>query len=258
MQILGCQGLSPPFWGKGIYFGFDIFNFGPNQTPTDLMVQAIPANLASILSRIGSVSKAPIQLVAVSKLKPVSDISTAYSAGQRHFGENYVSELVQKSCELPLDIRWHFIGHLQSNKVKALVTGCTNLYMIETVDSVSLATKIDSALSPLLRTVKLKVLVEIKTSEEASKAGISIPDARGLIDHIVNFCPNLEFDGLMTIADPNNAEHSFSLLAKLKTALESDSIPVRTMSMGMSSDYESAIAYGSTEVRIGSSIFGNR
>ena len=218
----------------------------------------IASSLAKIRGDLGRLSSNQTCLVAVSKLKPVSDILTAYNAEQRHFGENYVAEITEKCSQLPNDIRWHFIGHLQSNKVHKIISLCPNLYMIETVDSIKLANKINLAASLANRKEILKVLVEVKTSNEDSKSGIDSSSLPLLVDHILANCPHIEFSGLMTIADPLDPESSFKLLSTLKDDLLSQNIPVNTLSMGMSGDYELAIKYGSTEVRIGSSIFGSR
>ena len=221
-------------------------------------ISSIPSNLHGILAHLSRLSNVPVRLVAVSKLKSVADIKLAYDANQRHFGENYVSELTEKCLQLPKDIRWHMIGHLQSNKVTKLISGCPNLFMIETVDSVKLASKLEIAMRTYRNADRLKVLVEVKTSGEDSKDGIAISEVSSLIIHIRDSCPHLQFSGLMTIADPKNCEGSFKELVYLRESLERDGLGIEIMSMGMSGDYELAIRSGSTQVRIGSSIFGSR
>jgi len=218
----------------------------------------IQSNLARIRSDVLRLAAGNVELVAVSKTKPTEQILEAFVAGQRHFGENYVSELVDKYQRLPKDIKWHFIGHLQSNKVTKLLTTCTELYMIETVDSEKLAKRIHRTLSGVERRTKLKVLVEVLTSDEETKSGSPVSRVPSLVRFIINECPNVEFDGLMTIANPSDPERSFRILQEMKHQLESESISVRTMSMGMSGDYPIALRYGSNEIRIGSSIFGSR
>jgi pyridoxal phosphate enzyme (YggS family) len=218
----------------------------------------IQSNLQKVRAHIATLSSNPVTLVAVSKIKPVSDLKVAYDSGQRHFGENYVAELVDKSINLPSDVRWHMIGHLQSNKVNKLISGCSNLFMIETVDSVKLANKIELAMRTARPTDKLKVLIEVKTSPEESKDGIEESTVPALVAHIREYCPHLEFSGLMTIADPKNPAESFRKMNELKARLGTQGITVETLSMGMSSDYEQAIAFGSNHVRIGSVIFGSR
>jgi pyridoxal phosphate enzyme (YggS family) len=218
----------------------------------------IRSNLAKVRSELHKLTSTIVELVAVSKTKPAEQVVEAYEADQRHFGENYVSELVDKYKRLPQDIKWHFIGHLQSNKIAKLLTSCPELYIIETVDSQKLAQKINRTISTVERRTKLKVLVEVLTSAEGTKSGVSQSEVLPLIRFIMDSCPNLEFDGLMTIADPSKPENSFRILQELKIRLESESIPVRTMSMGMSGDYPIALQYGSNQIRIGSSIFGSR
>ena len=221
-------------------------------------MSAIKSNLHHIRTKIAELSQNPVRLVAVSKLKPAGDLMEAYDADQRHFGENYVSELVGKCSQLPVDINWHFIGHLQSNKVNKLVSSCPNLHMIETVDSVKLANKLEAALKSVGRTQRLLVLVEVKTSTEESKSGIDCAHVPDLVRHIQERCHHLKFDGLMTIADAADPLSSFASMNQLRSDLVRAGIDVRTMSMGMSGDLQQAIACGSTQVRIGSSIFGSR
>jgi pyridoxal phosphate enzyme (YggS family) len=218
----------------------------------------IKSNLNKIRTELVRLSSKPIRLVAVSKTKPAEYIKEAYDAGQVHFGENYVNEIIEKASALPPDILWHFIGHLQSNKVKKLISECPNLYMIETIDSIKLAEKVDRALSDVPRSTKLKVLVEVKTSQEESKSGIDPFSVNLLVDTIISNCKYIEFDGLMTIADPTKPDESFRMLSDIAKFLQARSIPVNTISMGMSGDYALAIEHGSNEVRIGSSIFGSR
>lgn len=228
--------------------------------PTSFMsiTNPITANIRRILGELGALSTPPATLVAVSKLKTVSDINAAYEAGQRRFGENYASELVEKCGHLPSDIKWHFIGHLQSNKVNKLISSCPNLDMVETVDSEKLANKLESAMKTSRPSDRLRVLIEVKTSSEETKSGSCASEVPSLADHIIKSCPHLQFSGLMTIADPEDPQMSFQELLNTKKFLESKGIKIETMSMGMSGDYELAIRHGSNQVRIGSSIFGSR
>lgn len=219
---------------------------------------SIPANLTRVRGHLANISSSPARLVAVSKLKPVADIRSAYEAGQRHFGENYVSEVVEKCTQLPGDIRWHMIGHLQSNKVNRLISACPNLYMIETIDSMKLADKVNMAMKNNRPSDRLNVLVEVKTSAEDTKAGLAAEEVPSLVEHIMDKCPHLCFSGLMTIADPSNPGECFKKLYDLKQSLETKGVTVEILSMGMSGDYEEAIRSGSNQVRIGSSIFGSR
>jgi PLP dependent protein len=187
------------------------------------------------------------------------------------FGENYVQELVEKAAEMEQhkdDIQWHFIGGLQSNKANMLVKGVVpyGKLVVETVGSVKVANKLDNAMSDYSDngTKKLEVFVQINTSGEDSKSGIAVEDMDDVIStckHIFNDCDNLTLKGIMTIGAPGDV----SCLDKLDecrtaiaTALDLDDPKKLELSMGMSGDYEVAIAKGSTNVRVGSTIFGAR
>jgi len=218
----------------------------------------------------------PPLLLAVSKLKPAEAIRAAYDAGQRHFGENYVQEVVEKSSALPSDIRWHMIGRLQSNKCSQLLS-VPNLSCIETTDSNKLADKLESVCKSLGRHVD--VLVQVNTSGEDTKNGLGIVDAKPLFEHIVKNCPHLFAKGLMTVAHPDltKAARCFDDLCALKDSIQSDvelmalrakqletlntdneNLGRFVLSMGMSDDLEVAVQRGSTEIRIGTAIFGAR
>uniref|UniRef100_A0A0G4IB72 Pyridoxal phosphate homeostasis protein n=1 Tax=Chromera velia CCMP2878 TaxID=1169474 RepID=A0A0G4IB72_9ALVE len=217
--------------------------------------------VAEVASKHGR--KSPPEVLAVSKTKPAEMVKEVYEAGQRHFGENYVQEILEKAPQLPSDIQWHMIGHLQSNKCKSLLE-IPNLYVIESVDSQKLADKIQNAASSMDRTVR--VMLEVKTSDEDTKSGLSLETAPDLAAHILKSCPNLIFCGLMTIAhpDPEKAEANFRDLSALRDRLSDElGLPKEgegslELSMGMSGDLEQAIAAGSSQVRIGTAIFGAR
>jgi len=202
------------------------------------------------------------RLVAVSKTKPAEAVQEAYEAGQRVFGENYVQEMLDKAPLLPKDIQWHFIGHLQSNKVKAIIEGVPNLTMIETVDSTKLADKLNKAVEAAKRD-PLPVMVQVNTSGEESKYGVQPADCVPLAAHIVRKCSGLRLAGLMTIGQPDYSSRpeNFTCLAQCREAvakelgLDPGSLE---LSMGMSGDFEQAIEMGSTNVRVGSTIFGAR
>lgn len=204
-----------------------------------------------------------VRLVAVSKTKPASDVREAYEAGQRDFGENYVQEVLEKAPVLPQDIRWHFIGHLQSNKVKALIEGVPSLFMVQTVDSEKLANKLDSAVGAAQRGTPLSVLVQVNTSGEESKYGVVPEECVALAQHIARNCSNLHLAGLMTIGMPDYSSRpeNFACLADCRKQV-ADSLGLKEsdleLSMGMSGDFEAAIEMGSTNVRVGSTIFGAR
>uniref|UniRef100_A0A0K8TTC5 Pyridoxal phosphate homeostasis protein n=1 Tax=Tabanus bromius TaxID=304241 RepID=A0A0K8TTC5_TABBR len=240
----------------------------------------VKIGLKNVLQRIEEVCskkgegenvKKPL-LVAVSKTKPVEMIVDAYSEGQRHFGENYVQELVEKGSN-PLilekcpDIKWHFIGHLQSNKINKVLK-VPNLHMVQTVDSEKLANGLDSAWSRLEKSKDgpLEVLVQINTSGEDEKSGVEPEHASALYKHIKEDLPNLKVKGIMTIGKfghdySTGPNPDFIALMKCheqickEQNLNSNEVDV---SMGMSDDFDKAIEVGSTIVRVGSSIFGYR
>jgi len=229
----------------------------------------VAENLATIRLRVEEAAKGaemvPLpRLVAVSKTKPGEALQEAYNAGQRHFGENYVNEVLEKARELPKDIKWHFIGHLQSNKVKPLVAQVANLWMVEAVDSSKLADRLQAAAATVLETERkgepLKVLVQVDTSGEDTKSGVAADEAVEIAQHILANCPALSFAGVMTIGAPGDLT-CFDKLVETRqrvasaTGLEAASLE---LSMGMSGDFEEAIARGSTNVRVGSLIFGER
>ncbi|KAI7835585.1 hypothetical protein COHA_010507 [Chlorella ohadii] len=221
----------------------------------------VTARLQAAAARAGRADRLP-RLVAVSKTKPVEAVQEAYDAGHRAFGENYVQELVEKAPQLPADISWHFIGHLQSNKVKALLEAVPNLSLLETVDSEKLANKLDSTVAALGRP-PLAVFVQVNTSGEESKYGVEPQDCVALARHIQQGCSNLRLAGLMTIGMPDYSSRpeNFQCLSDCRKAVcealglaEADV----ELSMGMSGDFEQAVEMGSTNVRVGSTIFGAR
>ncbi|KAG0213115.1 hypothetical protein BGX31_001340 [Mortierella sp. GBA43] len=227
-------------------------------------------NLTGVRAQIDETLKAKgdgaqeVRLVAVSKIKPASDILAAYEkAGHRHFGENYVQELEEKSKELPKDIQWHFIGSLQSNKCK-IVAAIPNLYVVETVDSESKATALDKACTNAQRSEPLRIFLQVNTSGEESKSGMEPSDAVKVAKHVHENCSRLLLAGLMTIGSPNpdleNGENpDFKALSECRTTIQENlNISGLELSMGMSDDFERAILQGSTNIRVGSTIFGAR
>ncbi|CAM9240525.1 unnamed protein product [Ectocarpus sp. 13 AM-2016] len=229
----------------------------------------IADNLEAVRKRVeevageGETGKPVPRLVAVSKTKPLENLQDAYDAGQRIFGENYAQELIDKSPQMPDDVVWHFIGHLQSNKAKALVAGVPNLAVLETLDTVKLANKLQSACVSSERKRPLGVYLQIDTSGEDSKAGIYHSDldaCLSLARHLKDNCPALELKGLMTIGAPGDME-CFDRLNACRDAMAGGlgmEAQALELSMGMSGDYEEAIRRGSTNVRVGSTIFGAR
>lgn len=200
-----------------------------------------------------------VTLIAVSKTKPEEDIRKLYESGHRSFGENRVQEMCLKAADLPEDICWHLIGHLQQNKVKhAVKTAC----MIHSVDSVKLAQAISKEARKLSLTVP--VLVEINVAEEESKFGITCDTAADIINEI-GLLPGLCVKGLMTVApfvaDPEENRSVFRKLKQISVDINNkkfDNIYLSELSMGMTNDFEVAIEEGATMVRVGTAIFGER
>ena len=195
-----------------------------------------------------------ITLVAVSKMHPVDDILALYDLGHRDFGENYVQELVEKAKQLPTDIRWHFIGHLQTNKVKLIVPF---VYLIHGVDSLKLLKEINKEAEKHSRVIHC--LLQVHIAQEESKFGF---DENELFDLDISQFANVKMDGLMGMAsltdDMTKVRSEFTQLKNLFKKLQSSKPQLQILSMGMSSDYKIAIEEGSNIVRIGSLIFGER
>ena len=198
-----------------------------------------------------------VQLVAVSKTHSAEKIREVYDAGQRIFGENKVQELVEKHEQLPTDIQWHMIGHLQTNKVKYVASFVDT---IQSVDSEKLIEEIDRQAEKFNR--KIKILLQIKIAEEESKFGLETADAKAIFEKWLggNF-PNVEITGLMGMAtfteDQNQVRKEFSFLKQIFLEFSAKH-KLKTLSMGMSGDYPLAIDCGANSVRIGSAIFGDR
>ena len=195
-----------------------------------------------------------ITLVAVSKTKPVEDILELYDLGHRDFGENYVQELTDKETVLPKDIRWHFIGHLQSNKVK-LITPF--IYLIHGVDSLKLLKEIDKQAERNKRIIDC--LPQVHIAQEETKFGFEEAELLGL--ELKQFA-NVRIKGLMGMAsltdDINKIRIEFKSLKTLFEKLKTQNPELTILSMGMSADYKIAIEEGSNMVRIGSLLFGER
>ncbi len=200
-------------------------------------------------------------LVAVSKTKPNKDILEAYNAGQRAFGENKVQELTEKHEQLPQDIEWHMIGHLQRNKVKYIAPF---VHLIHSVDSLRLLTEINKQGSKNSRVINC--LLQVHIAAESTKFGFSIDEIEELINsEEFSELTHINVTGLMGMATNTDNEDQirseFSSLRSLFSKLESikkQNINITELSIGMSSDYKIALECGSTMIRIGSSIFGAR
>ena len=207
------------------------------------------------IKRITASLPCGVRLVAVSKYHPESHIEEAYAAGQRVFGESHVQELRRKYDNLPKDIEWHFIGHLQTNKVKYIIE---DMDLIHSVDSIKLATEIDRHAA---RVNKVQdILIEVNVGGEASKSGIAPEQLEELL-HEAGQLSHVHVRGLMTIPPVEGDEKFLYKMQQLYLDISSkkmDNIDMEILSMGMSGDFAAAIRYGSTLVRIGTALFGAR
>ena len=197
-----------------------------------------------------------VTLVAVSKLKPASDIEALYKLGQLDFGENYVQELVEKQAVLPANINWHFIGHLQSNKVKYIAPF---VHLIHGVDSLKLLQEINK--QALKNNRLIDCLLQVHIAQEETKFGMDAPELSAALE-AAKHLPNVNIRGLMGMAsfsdDQDVVASEFNYLHELFTTHHFNVQPTAVLSMGMSADYSLAIKSGSTMVRIGSLLFGAR
>lgn len=225
---------------------------------------SIADNLTAIREQIQQVAlrsvraESAVQLLAVTKTKPISDIEQAIAAGQRAFGENYVQEGVEKIqyfANFP-ELEWHFIGALQSNKTRLVAE---HFDWVQTVDRLKIAQRLSEQRPENLP--KLNVLIQINISDEASKAGI-LPEQMFELAEQISALPNLTLRGLMAIPKPENEPEkqriALSQMQQLFVQLQAKYPQVDTLSMGMSDDLSVAIECGSTMVRIGTAIFGSR
>ena len=200
-----------------------------------------------------------VTLIAVSKTKPVSMLNEVYNLGIRNFGENKVQELCEKHPQLPSDIKWHQIGHLQRNKVKNIIDKAA---LIHSVDSVRLAETIEKEAAK--KGLIVNILIEVNVAEEESKFGLKVEEVIPAIETIATF-PHVRIQGLMTIApfveNPEENRSIFACLQKLSVDIAHkniDNVNVDILSMGMTNDYQVAIEEGATMVRVGTGIFGAR
>jgi PLP dependent protein len=217
-------------------------------------------NYSRISEELGSRN---ITLVAVSKTKPAEDIMELYEMGHKDFGENYVQELVEKQEQLPKDIRWHFIGHLQSNKIKYIASF---VHLIHGIDSIKLLREVDKQANKINRTID--VLLQVHIAQEETKFGLDENELNELFkDHPTLFesLGNVNIKGLMGMAtfteDKEKIRNEFKYLKGLfdkYSPPEKPGTKFQVLSMGMSGDYTVAMEEGTTMVRIGSLIFGER
>ena len=218
---------------------------------------SIESNLLSIKATLPE----HVTLVAVSKTKPISDLSEAYEAGQRIFGENKIQEMVEKWEAMPKDIQWHMIGHVQTNKVKFMAPFVS---LIHGVDSLKLLQEIDKQAKKNNRTIDC--LLQIYIAEEETKFGLDEEEVGTLLSSsMFKELKNIRVVGLMGMAtftdNQNQIKKEFTHLKTIfdnRKIINTSNCQLNTISMGMSGDYKLAIDCGSTMVRIGSSIFGGR
>ena len=220
--------------------------------------QSVEARIQAACDRAGR-SRKEVTLIAVSKTKPVEMLQTIYEAGSRDFGENKVQEMCDKIEQLPTDIRWHMIGHLQTNKVKYIVG---RVSLIHSVDSLHLAQEIEKQAAKL--DVIVPILIEVNIAEEESKFGIHKEETISLVREVATL-PHIRIQGLMTIApyveNPEDNRAYFRGIKQLSVDIAReniDNVSMDCLSMGMTGDYEVAIEEGATMVRVGTGIFGER
>ena len=209
--------------------------------------------------RVSGRNPEEVSLIAVSKTKPVSMLQEAYDAGCRDFGENKVQEIMDKIDRLPSDIRWHMIGHLQTNKVKYIVG---KVFLIHSVDSLHLAEAISK--EAIKQNTTVNILIEVNVAKEDTKYGAMAEDTVSLVEKIA-LLPGICVKGLMTIApyveNPQENRQYFVKLRQLAVDIKSkniDNVHMDILSMGMTGDYMVAIEEGATYVRVGTGIFGER
>ena len=200
-----------------------------------------------------------VTLISVSKTKPVSMLQEAYDAGSRDFGENKVQEIMDKYPQLPSDIRWHMIGHLQRNKVKYIVD---KVALIHSVDSLRLAETIENEAAK--HNVTVPILIEVNVAQEESKFGLKTEEVLSLVESVAAL-PHINIKGLMTIApyveDPEENRGILRQLKKLSVDIAAkniNNVNMSVLSMGMTGDYQVAVQEGATMVRVGTGIFGER
>ncbi|MCW8901209.1 MAG: YggS family pyridoxal phosphate-dependent enzyme [Gammaproteobacteria bacterium] len=223
----------------------------------------IAENIKSIRSQVAAAEKkygrqpGSVQLLAVSKTRPIEDVEAAFAEHQCHFGENYLQDALPKIAAISDSaITWHFIGPIQSNKTRQIAE---NFDWVHGIERLNIAQRLNEQRDPTIK--PLNVCIQVNSSNETSKSGVSFAEAIELAKSI-HLLPNLHLRGLMTIpAATNDFEQQrqpFRLLRELKDKIHSQGIKLDTLSMGMSNDMEAAIAEGSTLVRIGTAIFGQR
>lgn len=222
-------------------------------------IKTVENNIQEACQRSGRAFE-EVQLICVSKTKPVDLLMEAYEAGARDFGENKVQELVEKYEEMPKDIRWHMIGHLQRNKVKYIVG---KVCLIHSVDSLRLAQEISK--EAVKKQIEVDILIEVNVAAEESKFGASTQSEVMALVREISFLPGIHIKGLMTVAPfVENAEENRIYFAKLRQLAVDikreniDNVSVEILSMGMTGDYQVAVEEGASYVRVGTGVFGER
>ena len=221
-------------------------------------LREVESNIKSACERVGR-ARESVTLIAVSKTQPVSAIEEAYALGIRDFGENKVKEMLGKEPQLPADIRWHLIGHLQTNKVKSVLS---NTVLIHSLDSLKLLDAVD--FEAMKQKITVEGLLEVNVAKEESKFGFHPSELWELLNRLRQY-KNLRIRGLMTVAPfTTNAENNREIFRKLKEiSIDTkwntlDNISMDILSMGMTGDYSVAIEEGATMVRVGTGLFGAR
>lgn len=215
-------------------------------------------NIKKACERVGRKPE-EVTLVAVSKMKPLSDIEELLEAGQLEYGENYVQELCDKYENISKPVHWHMIGHLQTNKVKYIID---KVSMVHSVDSVRLAETIEKEAAK--KDICMPVLIEVNVAGEESKFGLSVEEVLPFLEEISSY-EHLQVKGLMTIApfvaNPEENREVFQKLKKLSVDIAAkniNNVNMSVLSMGMTNDYQVAVEEGATMVRVGTGIFGER
>lgn len=230
-----------------------------------MRLDELKENLANVEARVSAAcdrakrDRSEVTLIAVSKTKPIEDLKVIYDAGIRQFGENKVQELTGKIPEMPDDIDWHLIGHLQRNKVKYIID---KVKLIHSVDSYRLAEEIN--IQAKKKGVVANILIEVNAANEATKFGVKLEEAKQLCQEISHL-DAVHVMGLMTIAPnvvvPEENRPIFHKIKELSVDIANeniDNVDMRIISMGMTNDFEIAIEEGATHVRVGTAIFGER
>ncbi len=218
----------------------------------------VEENIAAACDRSGRPIDS-VTLVTVSKTWPAARLQEAYEAGIRVFGENKVQEVEEKAPALAEDCRWHLIGHLQKNKVRKLITAATNRLLVETIDSLEIAQRIDRIAGE--ENCAIEGLIQVNISSDAAKYGVSAEAVAPMLDELAELS-HLSIRGLMTITEnydsPDDTRRDFAKMRQLFENLAASGHRVEELSMGMSADYPIAIEEGATLVRVGSALFGPR